>query len=224
MLAGIRSTPVDPGRHQHVGHRRWTGPASGCRWCGRARCAAMPSPADSAPCGSRSTSSTRRPYSASAAPRLMVDVVLPTPPFWLHMRQHGGRPVDGQRGGLRVAAAHARAAPATDEPATPCSTGRAGTSLQGLAGSATGSGSATGGGTEQAPSARCPGHVELAPLVGCGQRQGLDPAAAVATVVKRTATRSRRVHPGIGHASSFRGHLIGSVARSGRRRGIDHSP
>ena len=26
-----------------------------------------------------------RPYSASAAPRLMVVVVLPTPPFWLHI-------------------------------------------------------------------------------------------------------------------------------------------
>src|SRR3954470_16272187 len=30
-------------------------------------------------------SSTLRPYSTSAAPRLMVDVVLPTPPFWLHI-------------------------------------------------------------------------------------------------------------------------------------------
>ena len=47
-------------------------------------CGAIPSPADSAPCGSKSTSSTRRPNSASAAPRLIVDVVLPTPPFWLH--------------------------------------------------------------------------------------------------------------------------------------------
>ena len=26
-----------------------------------------------------------RPYSASEAPRLMVVVVLPTPPFWLHI-------------------------------------------------------------------------------------------------------------------------------------------
>ena len=43
-----------------------------------------PSPTDSAPCGSKSTSSTRRPSSASAAPRLIVEVVLPTPPFWLH--------------------------------------------------------------------------------------------------------------------------------------------
>ena len=44
-----------------------------------------PRPTDSAPCGSKSTSSTFCPYSASAAPRLMVDVVLPTPPFWLHI-------------------------------------------------------------------------------------------------------------------------------------------
>src|ERR1700689_5271344 len=46
-------------------------------------CGGMPSPTESAPCGSKSTSSTRRPCSASAAPRLIVVVVLPTPPFWL---------------------------------------------------------------------------------------------------------------------------------------------
>src|SRR5947209_14624341 len=33
--------------------------------------------------GSQSTTSTLRPMSASAAPRLSVVVVLPTPPFWL---------------------------------------------------------------------------------------------------------------------------------------------
>src|SRR3990170_5337547 len=44
-----------------------------------------PSPTDSDPCGSKSTSSTLRPYSARAAPRLIVVVVLPTPPFWLHI-------------------------------------------------------------------------------------------------------------------------------------------
>ena len=44
-----------------------------------------PSPTESEPCGSKSTSSTLRPYSASAAPRLIVVVVLPTPPFWLHI-------------------------------------------------------------------------------------------------------------------------------------------
>src|SRR5712692_1459553 len=43
----------------------------------------MPRPTDSAPCGSKSTSKIRRPSSASAAPRLIVVVVLPTPPFWL---------------------------------------------------------------------------------------------------------------------------------------------
>src|SRR3954447_14080430 len=48
-------------------------------------CAGMPRPTDNAPWGSRSISRTRRPYSVSAAPRLMVDVVLPTPPFWLHI-------------------------------------------------------------------------------------------------------------------------------------------
>src|SRR3954452_19607717 len=48
-------------------------------------CGFIPSPTDSDPWGSKSTSSTLRPYSASAAPRLMVVVVLPTPPFWLHI-------------------------------------------------------------------------------------------------------------------------------------------
>src|SRR4051812_707698 len=48
-------------------------------------CGFMPRPTDREPCGSKSTRSTRRPYSASAAPRLIVVVVLPTPPFWLHM-------------------------------------------------------------------------------------------------------------------------------------------
>src|SRR6478735_2168057 len=42
-----------------------------------------PRPADRAPCGSKSTARTRRPYSAREAPRLMLVVVLPTPPFWL---------------------------------------------------------------------------------------------------------------------------------------------
>ena len=50
--------------------------SSSCGW--------MPRPTDSAPCGSKSTSSTAAPDSASAAPRLIVVVVLPTPPFWLH--------------------------------------------------------------------------------------------------------------------------------------------
>src|SRR6218665_1286 len=40
-----------------------------------------PSPAERAPCGSKSTASTRRPYSARLAPRLIVVGVLPTPPL-----------------------------------------------------------------------------------------------------------------------------------------------
>ena len=48
-------------------------------------CGFIPSPTESDPCGSKSTSSTLRPYSASEAPRLIVVVVLPTPPFWLHI-------------------------------------------------------------------------------------------------------------------------------------------
>src|SRR4051794_22686904 len=48
-------------------------------------CGLRPRPTDSEPWGSKSTSSTLRPYSASEAPRLIVVVVLPTPPFWLHI-------------------------------------------------------------------------------------------------------------------------------------------
>src|SRR4029078_12255672 len=42
----------------------------------------MPSPVEALPCGSRSTMSTVSPTAASAVPRLMAVVVLPTPPFW----------------------------------------------------------------------------------------------------------------------------------------------
>ena len=43
----------------------------------------MPLPMVALPCGSRSTSSTRRPSCARLAARLTAVVVLPTPPFWL---------------------------------------------------------------------------------------------------------------------------------------------
>src|SRR5574337_538214 len=45
--------------------------------------ASRPSASVSEACGSRSSSHTRRPRSARAAPRLGAVVVLPTPPFWL---------------------------------------------------------------------------------------------------------------------------------------------
>ena len=41
----------------------------------------MPSPVLALPCGSRSMISTRSPTAASAVPRLIAVVVLPTPPF-----------------------------------------------------------------------------------------------------------------------------------------------
>src|SRR3954454_5094040 len=47
--------------------------------------ALTPRPTVIEPWGSKSTSSTLRPVSTRAAPRLMVVVVLPTPPFWLHI-------------------------------------------------------------------------------------------------------------------------------------------
>src|SRR6202023_366761 len=43
----------------------------------------MPSPVEALPCGSRSMMSTSSPMAASAVPRLIAVVVLPTPPFWL---------------------------------------------------------------------------------------------------------------------------------------------
>jgi hypothetical protein len=39
-------------------------------------------PVDAFPCGSRSTTRTRYPFSARAAPRLTAVVDFPTPPFW----------------------------------------------------------------------------------------------------------------------------------------------
>ena len=63
-------------------------------------CGLMPRPTDAAPCGSKSTMSTWRPYSASAAARLMVVVVLPTPPFWLHIAMTRAGPCDASGGGL----------------------------------------------------------------------------------------------------------------------------
>src|SRR5580692_4286232 len=43
----------------------------------------MPRPVEALPCGSRSMIRTRSPIAASAVPRLIAVVVLPTPPFWL---------------------------------------------------------------------------------------------------------------------------------------------
>src|SRR4029077_9478059 len=56
----------------------------------------MPSPVEALPCGSRSTIRTSSPMAASAVPRLIAVVVLPTPPFWLATAS--------TRGGLIVAA------------------------------------------------------------------------------------------------------------------------
>src|SRR5712671_977983 len=56
----------------------------------------MPSPVEALPCGSRSMMSTRSPMAASAVPRLMAVVVLPTPPFWLAMaRTRAGAAASG---------------------------------------------------------------------------------------------------------------------------------
>ena len=47
------------------------------------RCRFLTQVVEALPCGSASISSTRSPTAASAVPRLMAVVVLPTPPFWL---------------------------------------------------------------------------------------------------------------------------------------------
>src|SRR4051794_7928720 len=52
----------------------------------------MPSPVLAFPCESRSTISTERPLAASAVPRLIAVVVLPTPPFWLATASTRPRP------------------------------------------------------------------------------------------------------------------------------------
>ena len=59
----------------------------------------MPSPVEALPCGSRSMISVRWPSSARHAPRLIVVVVLPTPPFWLAtaMTRGSGAPAPARR-------------------------------------------------------------------------------------------------------------------------------
>src|SRR4051794_1176905 len=52
----------------------------------------MPSPVLALPCESRSTISTERSLAASAVPRLIAVVVLPTPPFWLATASTRPRP------------------------------------------------------------------------------------------------------------------------------------
>src|SRR3954452_6839846 len=96
-------------------------------------CGLSPRPTESDPCGSKSTSSTLRPNSASDAPRLIVVVVLPTPPFWLHIetiralpwieigrgsgRSGHGRPVGPIAGSAVVVPAPAATSPVV-EPVT----------------------------------------------------------------------------------------------------------
>src|SRR6185369_3903131 len=87
-------------------------------------CGLTPRPTEQAPCGSKSTSSTFRPYSARAAPRLIVVVVLPTPPFWLARAMIRAGPCRcvgigsgmGRRIVYAVGSAGPRSAPRSSEP------------------------------------------------------------------------------------------------------------
>ena len=81
-------------------------------------CGLRPSPTDSEPCGSKSTSSTLRPYSASAAPRLIVVVVLPTPPFWLHIAMTRAPPCLVSRTGSGMNGIGRPVGPITTSPAS----------------------------------------------------------------------------------------------------------
>src|ERR1041384_1748727 len=79
----------------------------------------MPSPVEALPCGSRSTISTFSPIAASAVPRLIAVVVLPTPPFWLARARTRGLGRPGLRGVSVMRAApplpSLRGAPATKQ-------------------------------------------------------------------------------------------------------------
>src|SRR3954453_6605168 len=97
-------------------------------------CGLTPRPTEQAPCGSKSTSSTLRPYSASAAPRLMVVVVLPTPPFWLVIETPGAGPCCVNDRGCGKAGNGVPVRPNTDSTVSTDATGSAG--LVGLSGSA----------------------------------------------------------------------------------------
>ena len=71
--------PRDRGRDDRIAQRR----LAGQNVVGRERRLrrSMPRPVEALPCGSRSMISTSSPIAASAVPRLMAVVVLPTPPF-----------------------------------------------------------------------------------------------------------------------------------------------
>src|SRR4051812_9346950 len=62
-------------------------------WCGTSKAV------EALPCGSRSSTRTDSPCSASPAARLTALVVLPTPPFWLaiHIRRVAGGGGNGGR-------------------------------------------------------------------------------------------------------------------------------
>src|SRR5450631_690763 len=71
----------------------------------------MPSPVEALPCGSRSTISTCSPMAASAVPRLIAVVVLPTPPFWLATAStRGGLGATAKPSGVAISARSAAGA------------------------------------------------------------------------------------------------------------------
>ena len=96
----------------------------------------MPSPVEAFPWGSRSTTRTRRPDSARAAPRFTAVVVLPTPPFWLAMAMIRGSS-SGRSPGSSPSSAVAASAAGSGSAAAPGRSGRSGSdAAAGAAGAA----------------------------------------------------------------------------------------
>mgnify|MGYP003694575425 CR=1 FL=1 len=96
MLLGKMSSPGTLVWPINCIDQRCPAPSAGCR-CLPAGCGFTPRPTDSEPCGSKSTSSTCRPSSASAAPRLIVVVVFANAALLVAHRDDQRRPVLTQR-------------------------------------------------------------------------------------------------------------------------------
>ena len=107
----------------------------------------MPSPVEALPCGSRSTISVRCPSSARQAPRLIVVVVLPTPPFWLAtaITRGAGRP--GGLVGPRAPSAARHRRPASG-------------------------GSSAGAPADRSPDRHCPAGADASAVTSCSTSSG----------------------------------------------------
>ena len=145
------------------------------------------------PCGSRSTTRTRKPASASAAPRFTAVVVLPTPPFWLAMAMIRGQ-LERRVAGLQ----RRRIGPGVTAPASDVGLGR-GVGSAGSGVSASGS----------AARARCDG------VDGARRRPPRAGRLAVRLRLRLRAVGSRRGPARRGGRRSARAHGVGPARGSG---------